>query len=365
MINARSTKYVLVKFGFLLSILGQALFIFSNTIVNVYASENTDIIETITEENYTETMKSLVEPYLESRLESGYIREQNDIDLYYEKYTIDNAKANIVISHGFAENLEKYHEVIYYFLRSGYNVFAVEHRGHGKSGNLGIQDSSQMNVESFDEYITDFKCFLDKVVVPNNKNKKMFLYSHSLGSLIGTAILEEYPEYFDSAIFSSPMMQLNTGLVPDFIAKLIVDVAVRLQYDDEYVLGQKPYAEETSKSLNTTSSLERYNYINDIIKNNKIYQKGGVSYQWLYEAFSTIEDIYKPEKIKKIDIPILLFQAEDDTYVNSKGQNEFDKYAKNCELINIKDSKHEIYIESDIIQKPYFEKVLDFYQRNL
>lgn len=67
----------------------------------------------ISEENYSEDMKDTVEPYINNKLEYGYIDGAEDVKLYYEKYNVENAKANIVICHGFSESLEKYHEMIY------------------------------------------------------------------------------------------------------------------------------------------------------------------------------------------------------------------------------------------------------------
>jgi len=42
----------------------------------------------ISESNYNEDMKSKVEPYIKSKLESGYISGDKDVKLYYEKYNI-------------------------------------------------------------------------------------------------------------------------------------------------------------------------------------------------------------------------------------------------------------------------------------
>ena len=56
----------------------------------------------------------------------------------------------------------------------------MEHRGHGRSGCLGANDNTQINVEDFNYYINDLKLFIDKEVLENNKNE-LFLFSHSIG----------------------------------------------------------------------------------------------------------------------------------------------------------------------------------------
>lgn len=69
------------------------------------------------EANYQRTMKRDVEPYLRSYEKDGYIESYDKTAIYYRTYRIPQAKAGIVISHGFCEFAEKYREVIYYFLQ--------------------------------------------------------------------------------------------------------------------------------------------------------------------------------------------------------------------------------------------------------
>ena len=45
--------------------------------------------------------------------ESGYFIGKNHKNIYYEKYSIDNEKGRIVISHGFSECIDKFTEMIY------------------------------------------------------------------------------------------------------------------------------------------------------------------------------------------------------------------------------------------------------------
>ena len=315
----------------------------------------------ISEENYKDSMDNIVMPYIESKMESGYFNGIDDARIYYEVYSSENAKANIVISHGYTESLEKYHEIIYYFLNSGYNVFAIEHRGHGRSGSLGVADKSQINVDSFNDYIEDFKTFIDEVVVPKSEGKELMLYAHSMGGGIGSRFLEVYPEYFSKAVLNAPMMEVDTGNIPDFIAKVVVKAAVTFGQGGKYVIGKEPFSESYSFEPIATSSENRWTYVNDLVNENEEIQRGGASYKWTQEAFNVTKELTKKENAEKVEIPVLLFQSGDDFYVKPGGQNKFAEYAKNCTLVKIDDAKHEIYFERDEIQKPYLEQVLAFY----
>lgn len=328
-------------------------------------SDNSESIKNegcyISENNYKKDMESIVMPYIESRLESGYINGLNNAQLYYEKYKADNSKGNVVISHGYTESLEKYHEMIYYFLNEGYNVFGLEHRGHGRSGSLGVADKTQIYVESFDYYIEDFKTFMDEVVVPNSEDKDLYLFAHSMGGCIGTGFLEKYPEYFHKAVLSAPMLEVETGNIPEFIAKIVTRTAVMFGQKGKYVIGKNPFSPSYSFNSTGTTSENRWMYVNDIINEHEEFQKGEASYQWLNESFKAADEFTKKENASKVKIPVLLFQAGEDSYVRNGGQDKFAKYAENCELVRIENAKHEIYFEKDSIQQPYLKQVFEFY----
>lgn len=177
----------------------------------------------ISHSKYKEDMINKVEPYLKKKLENGYIIGEKGLKLYYEKFICENAKANIVICHGFGECTEKYYELIYYFINEGYSVFIIEHRGNARSQRLGIDDY-QISVDKFSYYIEDFKKFIDEVVIPNGNDKKLLLFAHSMGGAIGTMFLERYQEYFSGAVLSAPMHEINTGKVPKFVATSIARI---------------------------------------------------------------------------------------------------------------------------------------------
>lgn len=326
-----------------------------------YASENISNIY-ISEKDYCEDMKNIVEPYINNKIDTGYIYGDENKKIYYEKYLVENSKANIVISHGYTESLDKYHEIIYYFLKNGYNVFGIEHRGHGRSDTLGLEDNTQIDVRKFSQYVIDLKNFMNEIVMPNSNEKKMFLYAHSMGGAIGAKFLEDYPEYFDGAVLSSPMLGIYTGKMPSFLAELIVKISVALGRGDNYVIGMRGYAPDYKLDRLATSSVNRYNYYHEIIEDQETFQCGGACYNWTNESMNAINEIIKYENVSKIEIPVIIFQAGNDTYVNEKGQNKFAKSAKQCELKIIKESKHELYRENDHIQKPYLETVFGFYK---
>ena len=89
---------------------------------------------TILEKDFHTSMTDIVIPLLNSLESSGYINGEDNMRIFYKKYVLKNSKGTIVISHGFKEFIEKYSELIYYFIMDGFSVYIHEHRGHGRSG---------------------------------------------------------------------------------------------------------------------------------------------------------------------------------------------------------------------------------------
>lgn len=319
----------------------------------------------INEDQYGDIMVNEVEPYLNKLLDKGFFKGIEDEDIYYENYILNESKGNIVISHGYTESLDKYHEIIYYFLKAGFNVFGIEHRGHGRSGSLGIDDISQMYVENYEDYISDFKKFMDTVVLPYRNSKKIFLFSHSMGGGIGVRFIELYPNYFDAAVLSAPMLSLNTGSVPNFIAHALAKAAIALNRGNVYVIGFTKYSPEEDMDKWATSSEVRHRYYDNYVEKNIEFQKGGATYKWLNEALELCIETTKKKNIEKVKIPILLCESGNDIYVTPRGERKFERYAANCKLIKFETSRHEIYREVDKIQIPYLINVLNFYKENM
>lgn len=311
----------------------------------------------IKEAEYQVQMTTEVKPYLNQKKISGKFKGTKNKKLYYENFIIKNPKASIVLVHGFGESIEKFYELIYYFTQNGYSVYALEHRGHSHSDRFSKK--SQIYIDDYNYYIDDLKLFIDNYVLPYSK--KNYLFAHSMGGGIGTVFLERYPDYFEKAILSTPMLEINLGKAPKFIAKSYTKIGLLLDKGEELAPGETPFKSEYNLEKSSTSSKERYEYYYKKTLDNPYLQNGGASIKWLEESLALTEEATKVSNIKKIKTKTLLFQAGKDTYVKPKGQNKLAKYSDKVSIVYISNSKHEIYREVDSILHPYLYTVINFY----
>lgn len=312
------------------------------------------------EENYEQEMKETVLPYLETYRTEGYVETQKGIRLRYHAFWKKDSKGTVAVSHGFSENLGKYQELAYYFLKNNYSICIVEHRGHGYS-TREVENKCKVSIANMDDYVEDFKVFLDKVVVPGAEDKPLYLFAHSMGGCIGTLFLEKYPDYFDKAILSAPMLGINTGQYPQNFAKIASGIFTLTGFDEKYVFGHSDFSGKNAFSDSAMTSKSRYNYILDLRKQDENYQTSGATFRWLRAALLGTKKALKPENIEKITCPILVFQAANDTFVTEYGEYYLVNRAKDIGLVYVPNSRHEIFQSETKTIIPYYHKIFSFY----
>ena len=294
---------------------------------------------------------------------TGYFKGYDGNELYYEQYLLDESKGHIVVVHGFTDAAYKFREVMYYFLKSGYSVSVLEHRGHGYSYRSN-DNLSKVTIEAFDEYTDDFKIFVKDIVTPCLQDEeKLFVYAHSMGGAIATATMEEDNTLFDAAVLTSPMMEIEFSGIPNNAAMLIVKVAHLLGLEDEYTVGSSDYEEIFDFESSSYTSEARYNYVMRTGAADEKYRMSGGDYKWLAASITSTKKVLQNAEKYKTDT--LLFQAELDTTVGPNGQNEFVKRASNVQSILVKDSKHSILFTNNETFIPYINTILEFYEGHL
>lgn len=323
--------------------------------------ENSELY--LSEESLREDMVNIVEPYLDARRTTGYFKGYDEQDIYYEQYLSDENKGHIVVVHGFTDATYKFREVMYYFVKSGYSVSALEHRGHGHSYR-SLENLSKVTVESFDEYTNDMKIFIQDIVKPTvQAGEKLFVYAHSMGGGIATLLMEENSTLFDAAVLTSPMMEVEFGGVPNNMATLLASGACLLGREDEYTLGTTDYVEYYDFANSSYTSEARYDYIYQVCASNERYRMSGGNYKWLTAALDATKSILR--NAEKYTTDTILFQAKLDTTVGPNGQNEFATRASNVQLIVVEDAKHSILFTDNSTFIPYMNTILEFYEEHV
>jgi lysophospholipase len=281
--------------------------------------------------------------------------------LRYKSFIQDKARGHIVLVHGYGERIEKLMEMGFDFHQAGFNVFAFDQRGYGRSTRLNPERKDSIYVDRFEDYVLDLEQFIVEVVEPQGQ-RPTFIFAHSMGGLVSTMLLHRRPDLIDGAILSAPMLSIDLKGVPRFMALLLAQVANGLGFGASYAFGQigprKPEYSETSG----THSQARWQFYADFYASPEEWplSLGGASFHWLGEALRSSVLVDDDAWASLIQTPVLLFQADQDTYVSPEGQNAFCSRAPRCQKIFIPGTRHEIYREQDGPRASYMNRIHQF-----
>jgi len=318
----------------------------------------------------------------ERRIEGEFLGV-DEISIKYVSILNENEKGAIVISSGRTESYIKYKEFIYDLGKQGYSVYIHDHRGQGFSGRM-TKNPEMGHVWDFDDYIEDLKTFYTRVVT-QRQHKKTFLLAHSMGGAIAALYIERYPNDFEAAALSSPMLEPSTKIFySDKLVCDLVGITSRIRnffiwafgWEPRYVgVKDAPYRnipfqnEKGEKEHELTQSQIRYKIFRDLYEAHPTVKLGKATNHWVAYACDAAKEAR--DNADKITIPVLVLQASQDTSVTAKGQNEFCKNLKaggknECDGGHpyvIEGAFHELFIETDKYRKPALTRIFDFFNR--
>ena len=315
------------------------------------------MVKLISEKNYERMMRTVVEPGLAALREEIDVPLSTGGTLHAEAYNRLDARRAVVILHGYTESAEKFREMVWYFVSDGYSVFAMDHRGHGRSVRE-VEDKTVTHVEHFDDYVRDLGEFMDAVVRPRMGDAPVCLYAHSMGGAIGAFALMEYPDMFARAVLTAPMIAPVTKPLPPFAAKLMASVCCWLGRGRERAFVGKPFdpASETFEASHDTSRA-RFDYYQKKRVAREELHNCSPTYSWIREAASVTEPLLA--RAHEIRTPVLLCQAKRDSSVRLKEQDVFISRVPQGRLMQF-DAKHELYFSEDAVMAQYVPAVLGF-----
>jgi acylglycerol lipase len=115
------------------------------------------------------------------RRDEGTFTGERGLTIFWQRWLPDDApRAVLLVAHGYAEHSGRYGNLVDYFVPRGYAIYALDHRGHGRS------EGERVVVEDYDDYLRDLKTFFD-LVREREPLLPVFLVGHSMGGGIATA----------------------------------------------------------------------------------------------------------------------------------------------------------------------------------
>jgi alpha-beta hydrolase superfamily lysophospholipase len=116
-------------------------------------------------------------------------------------------RAVVVLSHGLGEYARRYDHVAQCFGDAGLVTYALDHRGHGRSG------GKRMLVRDISEYTADFDTLVG-IATREHHGLKCIVLGHSMGGGIVFAYGVERPDNYDMMVLSGPAVAAQELVSP-------------------------------------------------------------------------------------------------------------------------------------------------------
>jgi lysophospholipase len=330
--------------------------------------------------------------FYKSKSKREYFTSFDGVKIAYDFIKVDGAKQALVISHGTGESSIRYAEVAYDLMNNKlpYSIFILNHRGHGYSDRLlgkykqwdsnwdvfnvmqeDILEYRKIYVNDFDDYVKDFAQFV-KLVKEKHGFEKVSAIGHSLGGGVVTRYAELNPIELDKMILSAPLHSV-IGLLGadnnDYLSKAIISLGDLFSHKG-YSLGGKSFNHFVTTYDSDKNDLNQYT-----TSHNRFFMKkflgqefpetslGGLSWGFADAIYEGVKDIRRDAG--NIKIPTLIFQTQYDAYVHPSGQNTVcdamnAATPKLCKIKFVQDSKHEVFLERDLIRNEVMDDVMEF-----
>jgi alpha-beta hydrolase superfamily lysophospholipase len=143
------------------------------------------------------------------------------VRIVYDVWTPDvTPRAVVILSPGFGEHARRYDHVSARFGREGLVTYALDHRGHGRSG------GKRVLVKGISEYTDDFDTLVG-IATQEHPGLTRIVLGHSMGGGIVFAYGVEHPDDYDLMVLSGPAVAAQTAVSPllAWLAKSIGAIA--------------------------------------------------------------------------------------------------------------------------------------------
>lgn len=145
-------------------------------------------------------------------MRDGWLGATDGTRLYWQAWGApDAARGPVVLVHGAAEHGGRYAHVAERLAAEGYSVYALDHRGHGRS------DGPRAMIDRFDRLVQDLALFIARVR-EEHPGRRPFLVGHSLGGAVALTYAARHRDTIEGLVVSGPAV--GTEAVPGALKTL-------------------------------------------------------------------------------------------------------------------------------------------------
>jgi lysophospholipase len=261
-------------------------------------------------------------------------------------------RGTILILNGRAEFMERYFETMNDLVARKFFVAAIDWRGQGGSDRI-TGDHASGHVISFADYDEDLRTAMEQLVRAHCPGP-YYVLAHSTGGHVALRnVLKE--TWFSKAVITAPLMELQYGLWPRFVARAMSFVMAQIKLSWLPLPGRsrEPFLLSKFEGNPLTSSEKRWMRDRHTLEEHRPLGIGAPTYGWLNAAMESINQLKSNDVEKGPKCPVLMVLAGRERVVDNRAAVQFAKRVPGVSLIFVEDANHEILMERDVIRKSF------------
>lgn len=226
------------------------------------------------------------------------------VRIVYDVWTPDvTPRGVVVLAHGYAEHARRYDHVAQRFGQSGLITYALDHRGHGRSG------GKRVFLRDMAEYTADFDSLV-RIAAADFPNLNRVVLGHSMGGGIVFAYGVEHPDDYAAMVLSGPAVEAQAGVsaVMVALAKVLGKVAPGL-----------PVEQLPTDAISRDPDVVAAYYADPLVHHGKL--PAGIA-RALIEVGETM-----PRRASALSAPLLVVHGDQDQLVPVAGSRHLVEYA--------------------------------------
>jgi len=127
------------------------------------------------------------------------------VEMFYDVYAVEKPRAIIQLQHGIGEHAGRYVHVAAAFNAAGFTVYAMDGRGHGRTGvkqtGGDLSRLGRLGPGGLEAAVKAMH-MMTEVIAEQNPNTPTVFIGHSMGSLMGQKLLNDHAADFEAAVLT-------------------------------------------------------------------------------------------------------------------------------------------------------------------
>lgn len=263
------------------------------------------------------------------------------------------ARGTVVILNGRADFMERYFETMRDLQKRGFHVVGFDWRGQGGSQRL-LKDHARGHIRSFRQFDEDLRAVMESLVLKICP-APYFALAHSTGGHILFRNLVDR-SWFSRCVITAPLLELQFGNWPRWLAFFLSSVAIAGGVGSRFLpgYGRGPILFKKFEGNPLTSDAKRWTRDMRTLEQHVSLAVGGPTYSWLNACMRSLKELHGRRTRGGLQCPVLIVLAGRELVVDNTGAHRFARHVPGVSVVTIKNSMHEMLLESDQVRAEFF-----------